>query len=471
VINEEQHGGYSLRDVFHVLFKRKWLIISFAMITSMVGGVITLAMHQTSYEATSQILLSPGREHIATLSMSSSGNVPPRVIFDLDEQSARTIEMLTGRYLADQVVQALGARTVCHETMRWSIPGVTKQYCDPSLDADSFNDRAALQVMENVRAERVGTAALVNLSFRHPDPAIAARVVNTLGNLYLDRHLGVLKNPRTEQFVQEQATLLKGRMAAAESEFEEYKVRHGISSSIKEEREIIARQMIVLETQQNDLMSQQAGVSTRVNRHRAGAEYGGEVSMATRERLRDLETKERELAVRLGDRNPELIGLREQLRIVREEAAQEESQHFQAELNALRARSSAQTPKMIQLKQRLLTLDRLEPDFDRLAQRVQSEQQSYRAYMAKAEEARVSNAMDEQKIASVRVIEPARAPTRPTPSKLSMRLAICLAIGMLGALIIAFALELFSDRLETAERVESVLNLPLLASIPVLPRH
>ena len=42
MINEEQHGGYSLRDVFHVLFKRKWLIIGFAMSTSMVGGVITL---------------------------------------------------------------------------------------------------------------------------------------------------------------------------------------------------------------------------------------------------------------------------------------------------------------------------------------------------------------------------------------------------------------------------------------------
>ena len=47
---------------------------------------------------------------------------------------------------------------------------------------------------------------------------------------------------------------------------------------------------------------------------------------------------------------------------------------------------------------------------------------------------------------------------------------ICVAFGVLGAVVIAFALEIFSDRLETTERVENLMELPLLASIPVMSK-
>src|SRR5690349_22524259 len=163
-MNVEQYSGYSLRDMFHVLFKRKWLILSFTVITAVVGSAITLATQQTLYEATAQILLSPGREHVTALSI-PTGAVPPRVTFDLEEQAARSIEMLTGRFLANQVVETLGARTVCRETMRWSLPVLSRKYCDPRLDDNALSERSVGQLLENVHAERIGSAALVNVSF------------------------------------------------------------------------------------------------------------------------------------------------------------------------------------------------------------------------------------------------------------------------------------------------------------------
>jgi uncharacterized protein involved in exopolysaccharide biosynthesis len=470
-MNVEQYSGYSLRDMFHVLFKRKWLILSFTVITSLVGSAITIATQQTLYEATAQILLSPGREHVTALSI-TTGAVPPRVTFDLEEQSARSIEMLTGRFLADQVVQTLGARNVCRETMRWPVPVVSKKYCDPALEDNALSERAVGQLLENVHAERIGSAALVNVSFRHRDPEMAAKVVNTLGALYLERHLGVLRNPRTEAFVQEQAEVLKTRVVQAEGDLQSFRQRNSVNSSIKEEREAIGRQLAMLEAEQNELRSRQADIGSRAARRRGQYDDSGAgVDSAAQDKLRDLETREHQLAIRLGDSNPELIALREQVSLARDEVAQQRTQHYKSELAAVNARVAAHQPAIAEAKHRLQLLDRLEPEFDRLLQRAQSEEQNYRLYIAKAEEARVSHAMDEEKIASVRVIEPARTPKSSLPSKLSARILVCIAFGVLGALLIAFGLELFSDRLETTERVESLLQLPLLASIPIMPEQ
>ena len=106
-------------------------------------------------------------------------------------------------------------------------------------------------------------------------------------------------------------------------------------------------------------------------------------------------------------------------------------------------------------------------DFDGLQQKVQVAQQNYHLYIAKSEELRVSTAMDAQRIASVRVIDPARTPMSPLKSKVSMQIMIAAIFGLLGGLVIAFVLEIFGDRLETAERAESFLDLPVLASLPV----
>jgi len=382
--------------------------------------------------------------------------------------------MLTGRYLTERIVETIGAAKLCREPFRWRVPVVMKQVCDTSGDAVVLKERVIGQVLDGLHAQRVGNAALVNLTFRHPDAELAAEVVNTLGSLYLDRHLGVLRNPRSEAFLQEQSTVLKQRLAEAENELEAFKVSNAITSSIKDERELIGRQLIPLQTVRTELTMREAEVNSRIAK-RADArafplEPQNQNPTPARARLFDLEKREAEMAVRLGDNNPDLISMREEVRKARKLALEEDALQNRVELSGLRARQATQDPKLAQLANRLQALDRLEPDFDRLQQKLQLAQQNYRLYVAKTEEFRLSTAMDAQRIASVRVIEAARAPMSPLNSKLSMQILIAAIFGLLGGLVIGFVLELFGDRLETPERVESVLDLPVLGSIPAFPK-
>jgi uncharacterized protein involved in exopolysaccharide biosynthesis len=425
----EQRSLLTVRDALHVVFKRKWLIVLFFLSTCVTVGAVAIAVEQPMFEATTQILLRPGREHIADVTLPMPLTLPPRLSFDLDEQSARTIELLTGRYLVEQVVQAVGARELCYTGTHALFATWAEFYCDPTVKDSALFDGMVARVRNNIHAQRLTTAALVSLSFRHPNPEAAAKVVEKLGSLYLEHYLGVLNSPRTQAFLEDQFAVVQARLAQAEKEMDAFKANNTITSTVKEENETARRQLATLELEHDEALAHEADTKNRVGR------------------LED------ELA------NHGTLNRR----------VQEELQQAQTELSGLRARRQVQEAKLAELRQRIRKLDVLEPKFVHLQQRAELERQNFAAYMTKAEEARISSAMDTEKISSFKIIEPVRKPSQALQSKLGQKLALAVLFGALGALIIAFGLEFFSDRMDTAERAQAVLGLPVLVSIPHLP--
>ena len=139
-MNSELQTGYTLRDILHILFKRKLVIAAFMLGTVVSAGVILKSYSPRMYEATTQILLSPGREHMLDLTTSSATAVPPRLSFDLDEHTARTIEMLTSKYLSEQLVETLGARTLCEEPVGFPLGLISRHFCDPRQSDEVLNE-------------------------------------------------------------------------------------------------------------------------------------------------------------------------------------------------------------------------------------------------------------------------------------------------------------------------------------------
>jgi len=431
----EQSSTFTLREIFHVVFKRKWIITLLFASTVTTVALASLMFGAPMYEATSQILLRAGREHLPDMPLPNATAEPLRVNFDLEEQSARTIEMLTGSYLSEQVVNTIGPRKLCRERFRWpsrflasTFPNWPTPFCTPGLSDDKLMDRVAARVQSDIRAQRLGTSALINLRYQHQDPDLAAAVVNTLASLYLERYIGVLNNPRSQAFLTEQFGLQKQRLAQAERDLADFKQRNGMSSGLREEHDIILRQRTTLQAEHGETTSREAETASRIGQLKA------------------------EL-VKRGTLNPRI---------------QEELLRHETELKGVRARRLAQEGRLGELQVKARKLDTLTAEFDRLAQRADVEQQNYRMYLAKAEESRITNAMGVEKIASFKIVERARPPLKPVGSKMGLKLVLAAFLGALGGLIIAFLLELFSDRLETAERAENVLGVPVLASFPAL---
>jgi uncharacterized protein involved in exopolysaccharide biosynthesis len=208
------------------------------------------------------------------------------------------------------------------------------------------------------------------------------------------------------------------------------------------------------------------------------------------DKLTNLELQETELALRMTAEHPTLRSVREEISQVRQKLGQMESSkaygtsasregglfsklqeellHNEAEQRALRSRADAEVAKLAEVQKRLAALDRIDVEFSHLQQQLQMDQQNYKLYLTKFEESRISKAMDAEKIASIRVIEPAQTPRSSLNTKLNMKLLLGLLFGLVGGIALALFLEFLGGRLDTTEDVERYLDLPVLASIPQL---
>jgi uncharacterized protein involved in exopolysaccharide biosynthesis len=488
----ENPTGSLLRDFLHVLFKRKWLILAFFLSTFITVASFSVWLSKPKYQATSQILVSPGREHIADLSLTTGGAVAPRLSFNADEEMARTIEMLTGRFLAERVIQAIGPAALYPDLENHAGPFFGLLSKRP-LDEQGQLEVAIGRFSENIYAEPAGKSALINVSFRHEDPEMAAKVVNLLGEQFLERHLGVQKNPRTEVFFQEQFDLLKQKLQESERKLEEFKQRNEVTSTVRDEQELAVKQQVISQTALSDTRKQLAEIASRMQELRSQlgntSRSAGTINIL-QDKLTNLELQENELALRMTAEHPTLRSVREEIKVVREKLEQmegskaygtsvsrdgslfaklqEELLHNEAEQRALRSRADAEIAKLADVQKRLATLDRVDVEFNHLNQQLQLDQQNYKLYVTKFEESRISDAMDAEKIASIRVIEAAQAPRSPLNTKLNIKLLLGLLFGLVGGIALALFLEFLGGRLDTTEDVERYLELPVLASIPEL---
>jgi len=110
------------------------------------------------------------------------------------------------------------------------------------------------------------------------------------------------------------------------------------------------------------------------------------------------------------------------------------------------------------LKDRSFDLARLRGDFDLT-------RETYFMYEKKAEEARVSRAMDEENIVNAGIIQEAKPPVIPLPRNLLLWGPAAAATGAILGMAIALVLEFFSLTLKDEYDVERFLQVPVLATV------
>jgi len=489
-----QERALSLRKLMHILFKRKWLVLS-VFVAGALGSVtiIVLLFSKPLYVATSQLLISPAREQV--VEGPTGGAVPPWLGLNAVEQTAWTIEILKGRYLADRVVHAIGAAILYPPPPKPDldllrlIPPVWQQKLSLEDEHISQHEAAVATFLKNVDAKAAGRSSIVQVSFSHEDPELAARVVGLLSEMYLERHLGVQRNVETDAFFQEQFVALKKKLANSQEEIRAFKQLHSLTGSVDEEKNLAIQQLIRLGQERNDTRTEQPQVASRAAELRAHLDSTArspETIEQLREKLTTLEIQENELAMRMTAEHPTLVSLRKEIRTLRQKLRELGPANLfgtssrdslrgnleadvlrnEAEAKALRAREEAQTAKIAEYQRRLDALERVQPQFNRLQNQLQIDENNYRLYLTKFEESRIARAMDAEKISSVRVIEEARPPRSPIDSKSNSKIVLAILASAAGAASLALLLHFVDASVDTADDVERVLDLPVLASIP-----
>jgi polysaccharide biosynthesis protein PslE len=464
----------SFRDFLHVIFKHKILMLTFFLVTVC---LVTAAAYliTPSYEAYTRFFVKFDRDN---LYVPSSGARSTYV--SLNEQVNSEIELLKSNTLIGNVAKSLGPNTI---------------YPEPDYR------RVVAKLAKAIKIARVKKSNIISASFKHTDPEMAANVLNTLGQEYLEYNLQIYKSSESYDFFKEQSQILAAKLTRSEKDLESFKRRHQVTD-LAQEQQLLLTQIANLRSETNQDMGRMAEVASRIAqlsqqliKTPATISIGAEVEHNPalisdfETRLMDLELKQKELTAKYAPKNRLVKNVKQEILLVTAKLAELQTRRFgksqtglnatyqrikeelfkdQAGQKALIGKNKTQKAQLTGLRQKLDHLNRIANELSQLKQSVDVNRQNYRLYLSRFEEARIAHAMDTKKIANVSLIEPARPPLKPVSPKRRLIFIFGVLVGGLGGIGLAFLKEYLDDSLEKPEDVEQTLKVPVLASIPQL---
>jgi len=137
---------------------------------------------------------------------------------------------------------------------------------------------------------------------------------------------------------------------------------------------------------------------------------------------------------------------------------------LESSLKDQRARQATLEDELSRANRRLMALQGKSLEYDRLDQELRMRRETYDLYVKREQEARLSNAMDEQKLVNVDVVQRPALPL-PRADTQGASIALLVVAGLVLAVAAAFAREYMTRSLRTEYDVGRHLGLPLLGSI------
>lgn len=484
-MNSENEARFTLRELLYIIFKHKGKILTIfftIVMTVTIGSFIATPV----YEATSMILVKFGRENIYTPATPTREGSPP-VMFDSKrkERINSAVEMIKGRSIIKRVIEDIGVKIIFPNIEKKTLLKRLRELISPKPPV-TLLDQATLIFQGKLKVEVIKDTDIFVISFEHPKPEIASKTVNKLVDIFLEHHLSVYKEIQKYSFFDEQVSLLQKKLRDSEVELENFCKMNNITS-LQEQKTLLLKQISDLNI---ELSKTRSEISEQEGKMQAlmgypSAEILLEVKMgqetdfnpsaisAIRQKLAALNLEEEKLLSKYKEENLTVINVRKEIKKAQELLDREEKiYHDKAivtighTLDALRSKELTQEQHLANYQQDLILINSVEMRLKELNRQVEINEDNYHLYVKHMEEARISNAMDTQKIANISVVEPALLPLYPIKPKKILNILISMILGVVLSLCTAFVYEYLSHGFNNAEEVKRHLDLPVLASIP-----
>lgn len=329
-----------------------------------------------------------------------------------------------------------------------------------------------------------------SVSFSAAKPALAAEVTNDLVRTILDRDVDERASGASEtvSFFQNEVDKLAQDLAAIETRVQIYKTQHlqALPDTLEFRRMLqinLRDRMLVLEREQSSLQSRRANY-VQFYRRTDGLAPGSEQSSEQR-RLDDLKQALASQSMLFSADSPAIQSLKSQI------AAAEASARPRPVEAAPSDEVSSEDPQLAEMDARLAAIALERESMQRSDNELTSSiaatpaneaalsglerEHEYTRTLYTAAAARLADASTDEQIERelkgerLVLMEPARAPERPSgPKRFPIALAVA-AAALAGALAAAILPELLNRKVRRATDIEKALNIEVLACIPNIP--
>lgn len=484
---EERGGRFSLERCLSAVRRRLLLIGVIALTAAAVAGAVA-AMLPSRYEASAFVQVDPRRKSISNLE---------GVISDLPSTHTTVeseVEIIRSRTIALKVIDILGLRDDPEFGGRPAGASQAAAPTNPVAAADPIQglleasqpgeteperDAVAAAFLGRLKVTRVRVTLLLEIKFASGDPVKAARIANTIAEVYLKDQVEEKQRAAgyASELLERKIEDLKSRAEQAERRVEEFKAQNNIfdsSGAILSEKEL-TQQMAQTMDQRNATAAAKVKYE-QVQKLMASGEGINSIAevlqnpgiSARKDALAAATRKEAELETRYGPKHPEMMKIRAE---VSEAAAQlnAEIQRVLANLKneyevaiekdrELNGNFSSLKAQQAQTREAGVTLVALQRE-------ATTEKQLLEALLARYKQ---TNETQDLQLPDSRIVERAAVPLSANWPKRKLIVMLAFLGGLGFGIALALALEFFTRGIVHAEDVEHSLQLPHLSSIPAV---
>ena len=486
-----------LREVAASIFRQR-RTAGITFLTLFLASILALALRPRVYEVQMKFLVN--RERVDPVLSATADSTGPRSAEVSDTELNSEVELLRSRDLLERVVRA------CN--LHWSpgqdgwptyLSGFGVGEARGEFVSASDVASATKELDRRLSVQRIKMTNLIKVTYRSRDPRLAAVVLGKMADLYLEKHLAVHRPAGAFAFFQQQTRRIGEELQNAQASLTDFTRQAGVVSARQEKEfaltrrsefdaQLQAEQASIAQARRRlaSLEAQLASIPPRTTTAVRVSNSSAHLD-ALKTTLAGLELKHTEL---LGKFDASYHTVQEVARQIaqtrdaiqeaeslpdREETSdrnpthewlQSELARTRAELSALQGRAAAIATSVRTYAERARLLEEQQAEQEERERRVKAAEENLLLYSRKQEEARISDALDRERILNVAISEAPAVPLLPAGPAWSVLLLFAFLISAALAMTAARLADRMDPRLHSADQVLASLEVPVLAAIP-----
>lgn len=493
----------SLRDYFAVL-KRSWrrILLLSVIATLLVASVVSFI--PPVYKASATIIFEPEAPRMISI---EQFYIPENR--NNEEYYKTQTEILKSRPLAEETINKLGlidalsksdndkfgisyvARWISsslRDARNWVTDffGVNVSSTQLETTVDPMN-RAVEKFFENLEISPVSNTQLVKIKFSSTNPKLAASVVNTHADIYiqstLDAKVSITKS--TEQWMINRLSTLKGTLEQSEKDLQAFRekeqlvdsdgLQHLPSLKLKElttKLVEIQQQLSATKNAYYQVASWEGGSAKTLNSMPSVPEILSDpLIQQLKNQLGVAKQKVKELSVSYRPLHPLMIAAQDNVKTIEDSLLSQATsviQGIKTKYEATVANESSIQEAIEATKYRYHELGRKASELGALKREVDTNRELYTLFLKRVKE---TSSMSYAKSVNVRVIVPAIVPYQSYKPQKALTISIAFAVSLFFGVFISFVRDSMDNRLTNIGDVELKLGYQLLGAVPMLETH
>jgi polysaccharide biosynthesis transport protein len=468
------HHESAIGEYIRILIKRKWLVVGCLATIFSVVAIASLKMTPI-YEAGGTIAVN---KPDTTLPFQNS----PTFTFDyFDPTELETeVKILQSDLLALQVIRELNLDRRAEYGSKSQTPSSSLDLAPDPLQVDPARATAMIGGFKGgLRVSLMPNSRIIEVHYRSSDPNMAANVVNTLMQTYVENNFKARfeSTMQASDWLQKQLVDMQMKVETSQEKLVRYQKEHEIlgtdekSNIITSKLDALNVQLTALETERMNKEALyrmvESGDPDSVAASLSGAEGSSGLLETLRSRQVELNMQAADLSARFGPSWPQLAQINGQLKELDAQIQREMKKvasKVRGEYMTALQRENMLRDALEKQKQEANKLNESAIEYNLLKRDADTYRALYEGLLQKMKEAGVSAGL---KSNNFRIIDAARAPGGPIEPNIPRNLLFAFVLGSATGVGLAFLLEGLDNTIRTTDQAQAISGLAPLGMIPL----